>query len=322
MSRVVVIGGSGHIGSYLIPALVDQGNEVISISRGVSERYHGLQSTWDRVTHLSIDRVAEEKSGTFGKRVADLNPDIVVDLISFDLPSTQGLVEALRGKVEHFLHCSSVWVHGHLECVPAKETAVMNPYGEYGVNKAAIETWLLQDARRNGFPATIFRPGHIVGPGWLPISPYGNFDAQVFTLMAAGKEITLPNFGLETLHHVHAADVVQFILLAIANRASAVGESFNVVSEQALTLRGYAEAIFRWFGHEPQLALLPFDEWKKKQSASQAHHAWEHISRSHSFSIEKAQQRVGYRPRYSSLEAIKESVIAAITAGDIQATVV
>ncbi|MNT01545.1 hypothetical protein D3C72_1360160 [compost metagenome] len=129
----------------------------------------------------------------------------------------------------------------------------------------------------------------------------------------------LPNFGLETLQHVHSADVAQFVSLAIASRSTAVGESFNVVSEQALSLRGYTEAMYRWFGHEPQLALLPFDEWKKKQSPEQAHHAWEHISRSHSFSIQKAQQRVGYRPRYSSLEAIQESVSAAIAAGEIRA---
>lgn len=321
MSRVIVIGGSGHIGTYLIPSLVESGHDVVSISRGKAVRYEGdsdVRGVWERVEQVTIDRAAEEAQGRFGTLIAELNPDIVIDLISFDLNSTQRLVEALRGKIGHFLHCSSVWVHGHLESIPADETALLNPYGEYGINKAEIEKWLLREAHINGFPATIFRPGHIVGPGWLPICPYGNFDAQAFTLMASGKEIVLPNFGLEMLHHVHAADVAQFILLAIANKAASVGESFNVVSDKALNLRGYAEAMYRWFGHEPQVALLPFDEWKKRHSPEQAHHAWEHISRSHCFSTEKARQRVGYRPRYSSLEAIKESVSAAIVAGLIK----
>ena len=136
--------------------------------------------------------------------------------------------------------------------------------------------------------------------------------------MAAGQEVLLPNFGMETLHHVHAADVAQFILKAIMSRSASVGEAFNVVYDKALSLRGYAEAMYRWFGHEPNLRFLPFDDWKSTQSPDQAIHAFEHISRSHAFSIEKARSRVGYSPRYTSLEAIKEPVSAAIEAGEIR----
>lgn len=318
MSRIVVIGGSGHIGTYLIPTLVDSGHEVVSVSRGQAKPYQGNEGAWSRVQQVLLDRKSEEENGTFGSKIADLHPDIVVDLISFDLASTKSLVEALEGKIEHFLHCSSIWVHGHLESVPADESAVLNPFGEYGVNKAEMEQWLLALARRTGFPATVFRPGHIVGPGWLPIGPYGNFNAEVFEAIAQGNDIVLPNFGLETLHHVHASDVAQFVAMAIKSRATSVGEAFNVVSEAALSLRGYAEAMYRWFGKEPRLSFLPFNEWKERLSEEQAHHAWEHISRSHAFSIEKARRRVGYQPKYTSLDAIKESLTAAIEMGQLQ----
>jgi nucleoside-diphosphate-sugar epimerase len=247
MSRIVVIGGSGHVGTYLVPALVAQGHEVVNVSRGRAKGYRP-HPAWDRVEQITCDRTAEEKTGVFAPRIADLRPHIVVDMISFDLPSTQALVEALRGKVEHFLHCGTIWVYGHNAAVPADESDPLNPFGEYGTNKAAIETWLLHEARRTGFPATVFRPGHIVGPGWPPICPFGNIDNEVFSRMARGEEIALPNFGLETLHHVHAEDVAQIVLLAIANRAASVGEAFNAVSAKALNLRGYAEAMFRWFG--------------------------------------------------------------------------
>lgn len=317
MARIAIIGGSGHIGTYLIPLLVQKGHEVVSVSRGKAQRYRQNDHAWASVEEVALDRAAEEGAGTFGARIRELGADVVVDLISFQLESTQKLVEALRGNVEHFLHCSSVWVHGNLTSVPADETAVRNPIGKYGVNKAAIEDWLLRHARLTGFPATIFRPGHIVGIGWLPIGPYGNFDAEVFGLMATGREVKLPNFGLETLHHVHADDVGRFILSAINDRSSSVGEAFNVVSPNAITLRGYAEDIFRWFGHEPNLTFQPFDEWAKGFSPEQAHHAWEHISRSHSFSVEKARRKLGFQPRYTSLEAIKESVSAAIEAGQV-----
>lgn len=318
MSRIIVIGGSGHIGAYLIPALVEQGHDVVNVSRGQSGKYRP-HAAWQSVEQVTLDRTAEERSGTFASRMAGLRPDIVVDLISFDLPGTQSLVHALRGKVEHFLHCGTIWVYGHQPAIPVDEGEPVNPFGEYGINKAAIETWLLHESRRTGFPATVFRPGHIVGPGWAPIGPCGNLDVEVFSRMARGEEISLPNCGLETLHHVHADDIAQFVMRAIANRPASVGETFNVVAEKALNLRGYAEAMFRWFGVEPRIRFQPFDEWKVGQTREQAEQAWEHIARSPCMSMEKARRRLGYQPRYTSLAAIQEAVAALIAAGAVQA---
>jgi nucleoside-diphosphate-sugar epimerase len=317
MSRIIVIGGSGHIGSYLVPALVEQGHEVVNISRGQS-RHYLPHSAWASVEQVAIDRTAQERSGVFGASVVELRPDIVVDLISFDLASTQGLIDALRGKVEHFLHCGTAWVYGHHAAIPADEDDPLHPFGEYGINKAAIERWLLHESRRTAFPATVFRPGHIVGSGWTPVGPCGNVDTEVFSAMARGEEIALPNFGLETLHHVHADDVAQFVMRAIANRSASVGETFNVVSEKALSLRGYAEAMFRWFGREPRIRFQPFDEWKAGQTPEQAQQTWEHIARSPCLSIDKARRRLGYQPRYTSLAAIQEAVRALMIAGDVE----
>jgi nucleoside-diphosphate-sugar epimerase len=225
----------------------------------------------------------------------------------------------LRGRVEHVLHCGTIWVYGHNAAVPASEDDPLNPFGEYGTQKAAIETWLLHEARRTGFPATVFRPGHIVGPGWAPLNPAGHFNPDVFSHIARGEELALPNFGLETVHHVHADDVAQMVLRALLYRSAAVGEAFNAVSPQALNLKGYAEAVFRWFGHEPRLRFQPFEEWNAEQAPEDAQATWEHIARSPCHSIEKARQRLGYAPRYSSLAAVQESVAALIAAGRVEA---
>jgi nucleoside-diphosphate-sugar epimerase len=318
MARVVVIGGSGHVGTYLLPALVERGHDVVNVSRGQANRYQH-HAAWNAIENVVADRTVEENAGTFGSTIAALRPDVVVDMISFKLSSTQSLVHALSGKVEHFLHCSTIWVFGHNAAVPAGEDDPLNPFGEYGINKAAIETWLMHEARKTGFPATIFRPGHIVGVGWVPINPVGNINTEVFSCIARNEELTLPNFGLETLHHVHADDVSQMILLAMGNRSASLGEAFNVVSAKALNLRGYAEAMFRWFGFEPKLRFEHFEKWKARHSSDDAHQSWEHISRSSCMSIDKARSRLGYEPRYSSLAAIQEAVAALITAGKVQA---
>jgi nucleoside-diphosphate-sugar epimerase len=129
----------------------------------------------------------------------------------------------------------------------------------------------------------------------------------------------LPNLGLETLHHVHADDLALWIIAALQNRAASVGEVFNAVSAQAVTLRGYAEAAYGWFGQEPRLEFQPVREWLAEMDADLAESAWGHVRRSSCHSIEKSRSRLGYAPRYSSLEAIRQSVMALVADGRVSA---
>jgi len=315
--RVVIIGGSGHIGSYLTPRLVEGGHSVTCISRGQKQPYveHGA---WKRVEQVIADRAAEEAAGAFGARIRDLAPECVIDLTAYTLESTQHLVEALRGRVQQFLHCGTIWIHGPATEVPVSEEQARNPISEYGVRKLAIEDYLLDEARRSGFPATVLHPGHLVGTGWYPLNPAGNFNPAVFADLIVGREIALPNLGRETLHHVHADDVAQAFMGAMANWSGAFGESFHVVSGAAVTLAGYAEAVSRWFGHEPRIRFLAWEEWRKTVSEKEAGITWDHIARSPSCSIRKAERLLDYRPRYSSLEAVRESILWLLARGMIQ----
>jgi nucleoside-diphosphate-sugar epimerase len=110
------------------------------------------------------------------------------------------------------------------------------------------------------------------------------------------------------VHHVHAADVAQVAFRAIAHPKVAIGEAFNALSPQAMNLKGYAEAMYRWFEHEPHISYQPFGQWKQAQLPEDAENTWEHIIRSPAHSIEKARKLLGYEPKYSSLDAVKESV--------------
>jgi nucleoside-diphosphate-sugar epimerase len=305
--RVVIIGGTGHVGTFLVPRLVMAGHEVICISRKKSKPYRS-HSAWNSVRHVVTDRTGAEEKNIFARQIIDLAPDVVIDMICFTLESARNLVGALHGKIQHFLHCGTTWVHGHSEQVPTLESQARNPFGTYGINKAAIESWLISFSRLTGFPATVLHPGHIVGPGWAPINPAGNLNLDIFKRLAEGKEILLPNNGMETVHHVHADDVAQCFMKALANWNNAVGESFHVVSEQALTLRGFATAMAAFFGQEAKLRFLPWEEWKNTVSPREAELTWDHIIHSPSCSIEKAKKLLGYQPRYSSLQAVQESV--------------
>jgi nucleoside-diphosphate-sugar epimerase len=305
--RVVVIGGTGHIGSYLTPMLVDAGQEVVCVCRGQRQPYRE-HPAWSSIAYCHLDRAAEEEAGAFGEHIARLEADAVVDLTCYHPASAQQLVGALRGKQTHLLHCGTIWVHGPSASVPTTEDRPRQPFGEYGIRKAAIEAWLLAQAHETGLPITILHPGHLVGPGWAPVNPAGNFNTAVFAVLMQGDEVCLPNFGMETLQHVHAEDVARAFLLAIRNREAALGQSFHVVAASALTLRGYAEQMAAWFGQAPNLRFLPFDAWKQSVSARDAAVTEDHIRHSPHCSIEKARRLLGYEPRYTPLQAVQESV--------------
>jgi nucleoside-diphosphate-sugar epimerase len=315
--RVVVIGGSGHIGTYLIPRLIEAGHEVINITRGQRQPYLP-HAAWSQVQQIVIDRDGEEKAGTFGTHIRDLNADVVMDMICFTEASVRQLVEALSGSVQHFIHCGTIWTFGHSVSVPAKEEDPKHPFGEYGIQKAAIERYLLDQARRCGFPATLLHPGHIVGRGWIPLNPQGNFNPKVYETLAHGEELTIPNLGLETVHHVHADDVAQLFMQAMNLWSNAVGESFHVVSPAAITLRGYAEALAAWFGQEAKLKFLGWDTWRTTVSEDDANSTWDHIAHSPNASIAKAERLLRYRPRYNSLQGVQDSLGWLIENGQIR----
>lgn len=315
--RTVIIGGKGHVGTYLVPRLVQAGHEVICITRGQREPYHP-HAAWKTVQQITLDRAAEEAAGTFGAKVREIQPDIVIDMICFTPASAHQLVEALRGQVQLFLHCGTMWVHGPSAQVPTTEEQPRHPFGSYGIQKAEIEAYLLKEARVNGFPAAVLHPGHIVGQGWVPLNPAGHFNPAVYERIARGEELALPNLGLETVHHVHADDVAQLFMRAIARWSMAVGESFHAVSPQALSLRGYAEAMYAWFGQPARLSFAAWDEWRKGVSEQEAAATWDHIAHSPNGSIAKARRLLGYEPRYSSLQAVQESVSWLIDHGIIR----
>lgn len=303
--KTAVIGATGHIGTYLVPMLDASGHEVVAISRGNRKPY-ATHPAFDRATCVELDRNADEKA--FVQAVAELNADVVIDLICFDLQSCISLAEALRGSVSHLLMCGSIWIHGPSVSVPTREEEARNPFGDYGIQKLEITEYLEGEARKGRIPATIIHPGHIVGPGWFPLNPEGHFTGEVFRRIGVGEAIHLPNFGLETVHHVHAEDVAGVFVAAIDSWSASVGESFHAVSPAALTLRGYAEAMHAWYGKPASIGYLPWDEWTKGVSPEEAQSTRDHITHSPNCSMEKAARLLGFTPRHTSLDAVFEAV--------------
>jgi len=103
VARIVIIGGSGHVGTYLVPALVERGHEVVNVSRGTAAPYRP-HPAWKAVEQVLVDRRAEEAEGNFGSRIAALDADIVIERAG---PYSAGLcrsnVSLVRERTQTFL---------------------------------------------------------------------------------------------------------------------------------------------------------------------------------------------------------------------------
>ena len=301
MKKAVIIGGHGKIGSYLVPMLADTGYQVVSVSRSKTQPYV-KNPAWQKVETVLLDR----KQPGFEDAIAALEPDIVVDMICFTDADMKKLIDALRGKVSHYIAIGSMWMHGRSAAVPVLEDECREPLEEYGIQKSAMDRTIAAEYSATGFPGTIVHPGHIVCPGDVPINPQGCKSLEAFRKLRDGEPITLPNLGMETLHHVHASDVAGVVCAAIQAGEKAFGQGFHAVSPRAVTLWGYTQEAASWYGKTADITLKPFPEWAKDMSAADAAATLEHISHSPNGSMSKAKELLGYEPRFTTYEAIRD----------------
>lgn len=314
--RIVVIGGTGHVGSFLVPRLVRAGHQVVSLSRGTSVPYVE-DAAWEQVERHVVDRDAEDASGTFAATVVALRPEVVIDMVCFTVESATALVDGLRGRVDHLIHCGSIWRHGVSAKIPMTEEDGSAPFGDYGTQKAAIAQLLQTETAGGGLVTTSLHPGHISGPGWPVINPVGNLDPGVWEKLANGSEVVIPGLGVELMSHVHADDVAQAFALAVEHRTEAAGQAFTVTAASALTVRGYAEIAAGWFGQQAQLRSVGWPEFGAVTTQEWAGSSWEHLFRSQGMSIAKAQRLLGYHPAYEPEEAARQAVAAMVEAGTL-----
>ena len=245
-----------------------------------------------------------------------MNPDVVVDMISLDYHSTIETVEALKGtNLSHYLFASSIWEHGAAFTVPVDESVPRKPIDDYGRDKVKSIAYLHGEFEKNGFPYTAVMPGHISGPGWTCINPTGNHDPSVFTAIARGERIYVPNFGVECVHHVHADDVAQVFEQAIRHREAALDEDFLSLPARhhaARLCRAHVRMVRQGRKHRiPPLARLG----KGDGGRGKVFRTYRHISHCNNYSCEKARRLLGYEPKYSGMDAVHEAVQSMIERG-------
>ena len=314
--KVLVVGGTGHIGSYLTPRLIRNGFDVTVTARVDSPKYVLPDMGWDKVNWLLCNKREEENSGAWAERLAGIDVDAVIDLISYTPEQNNIIVEAFKGRISHFINCGSIWAYGPSLRVPHLEHYPRQPLSEYGKNKTAIEKDLMALHSSENFPATVIHPGHISGKRWLPIDPQGAIDGtEIYQKLATGEEVKLPERGSVPMHHVHGDDVAQVFQLALQRPADAIGQVFSAVSPYAMTMKGCCRAVAGIFGMEPNINYCSLEDLKNHPSYNCIKG---HIEESVVASCEKAERLLAYCPRYTTEDIYAECIEYMIESGQLK----
>jgi nucleoside-diphosphate-sugar epimerase len=226
--KVLFIGGTGLISSACTRLAVERGLELHVLNRGSNpDRASGARQI---VADLR-DEAATERALT-GQRF-----DVVVDWIAFAPDDIERDLRLFGRRTDQFVFISSASAYRKpLEhWLITEETPLANPYWDYSRNKIVCEERLMRAHREEGFPVTIVRPSLTYGDTQAPLAV--NSWQRPYTAIArmrAGKPLIVPGDGTSLWTITHNSDFAVG-LVGLLGRSEAIGEAFNIVSDEVLT---------------------------------------------------------------------------------------
>ncbi len=254
---VLVTGGTGFTGRYLLKALAQTGATIRVIARASSDRgeLDRLDLEWfigDVFDQTTIEKAMPGVTYVF--HVAAAYREAKIDDSVYwkvHVQSTQLLANAALKQegFKRFLHVSTVGVHGHIENPPADEHTRFAPGDEYQNTKVEAEKWVHEFASENNMPLTVVRPAAIYGPG----------DRRLLKIFKIAKLPVCPvlGYGSKGLYHlIHVDDLVNFMILA-ATHSNTEGEVYICGNEEAMSISDMIKLISQQLGRKPLFIRLP-----------------------------------------------------------------
>ena len=271
MSRWLVTGGCGFIGSHLAEALIGRGDAVIildDLSTGKRENapegaeivigdisdadlVKSLMADVDGCFHLAA--IASVQKGN-EEWVATHRTNLSGSITIFDAARATADRDAVP-----VVYASSAAVFGDNPDLPLDEESATRPLSAYGADKLGCELHGRVATLVHGVPTTGLRFFNVYGPRQDPKSPYSGVIAIFSDRIKAGKAVRIFGDGEQTRDFIYVGDVVAHLLAAMDSPAD-TPRIFNVCTGRQTSIRQLAEAIGEVEGRPAEILIAPARE--------------------------------------------------------------
>lgn len=237
MEKIVVTGGAGFIGSHVVDALINEGNEVHivdNLSAGSRENVnpHATLHVED-IRDLGALRkiIAGAKYVFHLAAIPRVQYTIENPLESHDVNvngTLNVLLAAKEGGVQRVVFAASSAAYGDQSIMPITENMSPLPKSPYGLQKLTGELYGELFSRIYDLPTVSLRYFNVYGPRMNPEGAYALVMTYFKKLRKEGKPLTITGDGTQTRDFVHVEDVVRATLLAAQSNTVGKGEVINI----------------------------------------------------------------------------------------------
>jgi UDP-glucose 4-epimerase len=305
MTKYLVTGGAGFIGSHIAEELLRRGDQVVvldNLSYGKRENLEGLDVEFVEGDIRDLDVLKKVCAGAevvFHEGAVASMPISVDDPVYTTAVNSTGTLNvflAARDQgVRRVVYASSAAVYGEPIKTPQIETDEIKPLSPYAIHKKSNEYYGELFSHLYGLETVGLRYFNVFGPRQDPSSQYSGVISKFIELMSKGKPVTIYGDGQQTRDFVYVKDVVAANLLA-ADAADVSGEVFNVGTGKAVSLLDLVTDLKELLNYGLEPSFGPERPGDIKFSLS---------------SIEKANKKLNYQPVYDLKTGLKEITIGA-----------
>lgn len=251
MSKLIVTGGAGFIGSHLADKLIELGHEVIVIDNlmlgkkeFVNKKANFIKT--DIRDYKKITKYFKGAEAVFHLAADPRLPVSIEDPITtheINVTGTINVLEAARQNgVKKVIFSSSCAVYGEVKTLPISESEGTNPLSPYGLHKLMGEQYCRLYSGLFNLPTVCLRYFNVFGPRKLANGSYPMVIPVFLDQKKNNLPLTIVGDGTATRDYVHVQDVVQANILAWESSVSG-GLSINVGSGQQTSVNDIASLI-------------------------------------------------------------------------------
>jgi nucleoside-diphosphate-sugar epimerase len=304
----LITGGSGFLGINLIRYLLERDHTITSLDI-VPFEYEDVKHRVNAIVGDIRDRAAVDR--------AMEGVDIVVhtaaalplykkeDIFSTDIDGTRNVIDsAYQHNVDRFLHISSTAVYGIPDHHPLREDDNLDGVGPYGEAKIKAEEICLE-YQKKGMCVCIVRPKSFVGPERLGVF------ALFYDWAKDGKSFPVIGDGNNLYQYLDVEDLCEAIYLCATGDREKVSDIFNIGAKEFGTVKEDFQAVLDYAGFGKKVKTFPAAPmiWTLRvldffRLSPLYKWVYETVSKESFVSIEKAEQVLGYKPKYSNKDAL------------------